>query len=385
MLDVPLIIKRAVDKCGFNRSSWAEKDIPNSLSNITVLVFFGDIRTSYILSSMLLKRYREQSKGSRYFILCTWPGFEKLFPYVNEVWTIKDEGILRKFFACAKGFDNTSELMVQYRRELNYWFEDVVGAETFNSLYEDGIKQEFWDRFKQCSAYMVSVPSSNILGDKINTDLNRPGPKVVICPVDQVRQWQRGKLEYIKTPKDFWVKLAQCLLDAHLTPVVYQSFFTHDISTELTDKCIYVTEKDIVKIFGMMRSVGCVLDVFSGISRWAIGARTPFLAIDERGRYNNQKEYEIDDLLCERGLPRRYIFLSPTILEGGNDSIWRDNFYEIMLSTLLPFMTKLNRDSWPSPLEQEMVVPYENVRRRRLKKMGTKFFVPNKDLRNGKL
>jgi hypothetical protein len=125
--------------------------------------------------------------------------------------------------------------------------------------------------------------------------------------------------------------------------------------------------------------------VFSGISRWAIGARTPFLAIDERGRYNNQKEYEIDDLLCERSLPRRYIFLSPTILEGGNDSIWRDNFYEIMLSTLLPFMTKLNRDSWPSPLEQEMVVPYENVRRRRLKKMGTKFFVPNKDLRNGKL
>lgn len=175
MTDVPSILMRAADKCGLVRVKWAEKNIPNNITNISIMLFFGDARSAYILSSMLLKRYREQVKGSKYFILCTWPGLEHLFPYVDEMWVVRDEAILRKFFSSACGFDNSDDMMVQMRRELNYWFEDVAGTEVFTSLYHNGLQQGFWDKFKNIRRYMISVPSANALGEDLNRKLVQKG------------------------------------------------------------------------------------------------------------------------------------------------------------------------------------------------------------------
>jgi hypothetical protein len=381
MLDVPAILKRAADKCGFVRTRWVEKDIPTNLSNISVLVFFGDVRSSYILSSMLLKRYREQIKGSKYFILCTWPGLGGLFPYVNEIWAIQDESILRKFYSEAVGFDNLSDLQIQFKRELNHWFEDVAGVEVFTPYYQDGITQEFWDRFKFVQKYLISVPSSSVVGNEFNLKMMKVGVKALIYPVEFIRTWQRGKLHLSKCPKDFWVNLADSLIQAGIVPVVYQNFATHNISSELAEKCIYTTEKDVAKLLGIMRAVGCVVDVFSGISRWAMAARAPFIAVDERTRYNGQKEFEIDGLLCDNNLPRQHIFTFPTIIEQGNLSYWKNNIYDVLTATMVSFLSKMDRDKWPSPLERDEVVQYKNVRQRKLKQMGTRFIKVNPDLR----
>jgi len=380
-MNVPDILKRASDKCGFTRIRYIEKNIPTSLSNICVMVFFGDIRSSYILSAMLLKKYREQLRGSKYFILCTWPGYEGLFPYVDEVWTIRDESILKKFSLTSIGFDNISDVGVQFRRELNYWFEDLVGPEVFESFYNNGIQQEFWDKFNNVNRFLVSVPSSAALGEEFNIKLiSKGGAKVFIHPCERVQTWQRGKLVPVKCPKDFWVGLIKSLLEAKLTPVVYQNFLSYNLSTECGD-CIYTTERSIVKVLGAMRATGCVLDVFSGISRWAMAARTPFIAIDDRIRYNRQKEYEIDDLLSEKILPRYYIFSFSTIIEHGDQASWKVNLYDVLISKLVSFIAKLDREQWPSPVEKEEIVPYQSVRAQRLKKMGVKFIKVNRDLR----
>ena len=45
-----------------------------------------------------------------------------------------------------------------------------------------------------------------------------------------------------------------------------------------------------------MRMTGCVLDVFSGISKLALAARTPFIYVDDRARYVSLKEVELDDI-----------------------------------------------------------------------------------------
>ncbi len=90
-LPVPQILKNAADKTGFRRVRYSEKKIPTSISNVTVFLFLGDIRSSFILSSLLLRRFREESKGSRYFILCSWPGHEALYPYVDEYWEISED------------------------------------------------------------------------------------------------------------------------------------------------------------------------------------------------------------------------------------------------------------------------------------------------------
>ena len=79
MIDVNSFVKRAAEKSSFNRVRFQESNMPTNISNITVMPFFGDIRSTFILSSMLLHRYKEEKKGSKYFILCSWPGFESYF------------------------------------------------------------------------------------------------------------------------------------------------------------------------------------------------------------------------------------------------------------------------------------------------------------------
>jgi hypothetical protein len=132
-----------------------------------------------------------------------------------------------------------------------------------------------------------------------------------------------------------------------------------------------------------MRSVGCVLDIFSGISKWAAGARTPFISIDERLRYVNQKEYEIDDLLIDKTLPKKYLFSFPSIIgDKENELQWKSNFFDLVSTSVISFLSTLDKDKLPDPIEKEEVVLYENVRRKHVNKMGVKFLKINKGLRS---
>jgi hypothetical protein len=380
-LDVPALLKRTADKIGFDRGSYLEKNIPNNVSDITVFLFLGDIRSSFILSSLLIKRYREEIKGSKYFIICTWPGFNDLFPFANEVWTIREESILKNLYATSHRFENHSELLLDYRRSLNWVFEDVQDASVLKDYYDDGINQLFWDVFKFSKRTLLNIPSATILGEAFNRELiKRPGYKVMVYPSIWARSWKHGLLQYIKTDKMFWFGLIERLLLEGITPVVYNNAWTHDVSPEFTDRCIYFSDKSVLKVMGAMRAVGCVIDVFSGIDRWAIEARAPFISVDERARYNGQKEMEIDGICCEETLPRKYIFLFPTIIDCGDKNAWKSNIYDAIISKLLLFLPSLDRTTWPSMTEKTETVLYEKVSQRKMKKLGVKFIKLNKEL-----
>jgi hypothetical protein len=141
---------------------------------------------------------------------------------------------------------------------------------------------------------------------------------------------------------------------------------------ELTDECIHFREPDLTKVLAAMRAVGCVLDVFSGISRLAIAARCPFLCVDERRRFSGMSEYEIDDL-CAFQLPREYIYSFTTIIESGERAAWKSNLYDLITVKLNKFIPSLDRDTWPSTTECNLIVPYERVRQEKSKKLGTRF------------
>src|SRR5581483_5666112 len=145
----------------------------------------------------------------------------------------------------------------------------------------------------------------------------------------------------------------------------------HDVSADFTDKCVYTEEKDFGKVLSVMRATGCVLDLFTGISRYALAARCPFLAVDERARYAALREYEVDDL-CGLSLPKQYIFSFPTIIEGGGPGTWDFNIIDNIMARLGKFLPELNRDDWPSTGETTEIVPYETVRRKKSKRIGTK-------------
>lgn len=371
MLEISSILSKAANKCGLERTRYTENEIPLSMSDIVVMPFFGDIRSTIVLSSLLLKRYREEVKGSKYFILCSWNGYEGLFPYVNEFWSIKGEAKDR-LFSHTDGFENNSDMVPHIHRNLNCFFENVITAEELKSFYDGGILQEYFDRFKQIKCFKPALPSSAILGNDFNRELNkRSGNKVFIYPVIYVKELQQGRMVQARTCKEFWCELAKHLIHFGYVPILYQGQFTHDLSDTLPD-VMKIYDDNVLSVLTAMRTVGCVLDVFGEISRLAIMARCPFVAVDERLRYNNCKENEIDGL-CGYNIPREYLFSFSNIILHGDKNVWHLNLFYNIISKLEKIFFDFNREAWPSTMEQNEVVLYSKVKQQKSKKFGTRF------------
>jgi hypothetical protein len=372
-MDTLGIFKRAAEKTGFNRVRYVESNVPTAIEKVTIMPFLGDLRSTFILSSLLLRRVKEELKASKYFILASWPGYESLFPYVDEYWSIKDDYALEKFRNATKGFENMAPGYTLLNRELNHHFCEVMTWDALKPYYNDGIQQAFFDRFKHVKVNLPDVPSAASLGnDFIRVLGKKSGHKVFLYPTKKVDSWRMGHVEPVRASKEFWMALVEELLKNNFVPVLYKDATTHDLSADFTDDCIHIWESSIFKVMGAMRHCGCVLDVFNSISRLAIASRTPFVMVDERARHVGVKESEIDDL-CARNLPREYIFGFATIIDGGGKFEWKSNLFDNIIARLNSFLPELDRDSWPSTAASYEVVPYEQVRRNKKKRMGTRF------------
>jgi len=380
MVDVSGFIRKASEKCGYLRESYDESRMPTDINKVTIVPFFGDLRSTFVLSSILLKRFKEEEKSSRYIILASWPGFSDLFPYVDEYWGLQDLSLAKKLYGDSSQMRNKhSQVATTYRSLNQYFFEDMmIPHEYFVNYYGKGLRDGFWAKYKKFMRFLPNVPSAATLGKDFNRELAlRGGFKVFVFPSTHLKNWHLGDVTNIPVSKTFWISFVNFLLANRFVPVVYKSFMTHDLSSDLMGKCIFSDEADIGKVMATMRSTGCVLDIFSGISKLSIAARCPFLAVDERSKYVALREREIDDL-CGINLPKQYIFSFPTIIEGGTIETWNDNIFQIIVSRLNSFLPDLDRDTWPSTGESFEQVPYEKIRKYKTKKFGTRFLkIPN--------
>lgn len=373
-------LKRSAERNGFVRERFEESKVPTDHSNLVIFPFFGDLRSMTVLSSFLLKRYREEVKNSKYFIMASWPGFQGLFPYVDEYWSISDEVHLKRFYEESDGFRNKSEFNTIYTRNLNEFFRDVVSYTDLEPFYKNGFTNKFFEKFSTPKRFLPFVPSSSTLGKDFNKDLSmKAGYKVFIHPSVFAKQWYFGKSKNIRCKREFWTELVSSLLENNYVPVIWQNSFSYDISQEFIGKCIFIGESDVVRALSAMRTTGCVLDVFNNISRLAILARCPFVSVDERSRYSNVREYEIDDLSAYN-LPKDYIFTFSTIISEGNPVNWSQDIFQSILKKLDGFIPEINRDELPSTGESTEIVPYKDfVRTIKRKKICTKFLRINKD------
>ena len=374
MRNVSEILKDAADTCKLNRVRYSDDNTPTSMSNVCIFPFFGDIRSTVVLSSLILQRYKEEIKNSKYFILCSCPGYEDIFPYVDEYWTIKGETV-RTLMSRATGFDNKSEAHAINVRNLTRFFssDSMITKEDIAEYYSQGITQKFFDSFKHIKCYKPNLPSSVVLGNDFNRLLNeKHGHKVFIEPSIFAYKWKYAFSDPISISKDFWIELTNKLLEAGFVPVIHQTSYTYDLSPEFVDKCIYLTNEKVINILSAMRASGCVLDIFSNISRLAILARCPFLSCDQRTRYAGLKEYEIDDL-CASDLPKGYIFSFPTIIEGDDKKVWNSSLIDGIIQKLNEFLPNLDRSNWPSTNQYNKVVPYSQVRKKKSKRLGARF------------
>ncbi|MEI8270499.1 MAG: hypothetical protein WCG45_03955 [bacterium] len=367
-------LNRVVERNGFSRERYQENKVPTDFNDIIVFPFWGDVRSVCILSMLLLHHYKMEQKGSKYFIILSWPGFQGLFPYADEYWSISDESQIKNFYESSEEFRNKSELNTIFLRNLNEFFRDVVDYRDIESYYNNGFTNGFFERFKNQKRFLPFVPSSAILGKEFNRELaTKAGYKVFIHPSLFAKQWFMGRSQNIKINKDFWIELVEFLLQNNFVPVIWQNALSYDISQDFIDRCIFLGEKDVSRALTAMRATGCVLDIFNGISRLAIMARCPFLCVDERIRFHSQKEYEIDDL-CGKDIPKEYIYTFSTIVSDGKVENWKLDIFKSILYKLNDFIPLLDRDNWPSTGETLEPISYKNlVREADLKKIGKRF------------
>lgn len=377
-MDVSTVLKRAAEKCGATRVRFRERDVPTSVESVTVLPFFGDRRSSFVLSSLLLRRFKEELKGSRYFVLLSWPGDEGLYPYVDEYWQPDDESALHKAASEASGFGNNSSFVPIMQRSLNQYFYDVMSSSDLLPYYDCGLTAAFFERFRHVKVSLPSVPSASSLGADLSRALSRRENKVFVSPYRQMNSWRNGACESASVPREFWAALLERLVSEGFFPVVQSDLFSYDMSADVPDSCLHVGRTDLLKTMSLMRATGLVLDLFQGTSRLAMAARCPFLCLDERQRFNSLKDYEINDL-CGRGVPREYIFSFAALIEKGGPAVWRTNVLDHMVVKLKEMHDGEDRDSWPAPVETNDIVPYDSVRKRKLKRMGSRFIRIERD------
>lgn len=372
MIEIQSILKKAADKSGLKRIRYNEKNLPTSVENIVIFPFFGDNRSSFVLSSLLLRRIKEELKSSKYFILVSWPGNEGLFPYVDEYWHVEDQSVLEKLRTEIVGFENFSSVFTLIIRNLNQYFYDIFTNKDLKTYYNNGLTKDFFERFKHVKVSLPSIPSSAALGTEYSRTISQKELKVFLYPSKNVYSCKSGGLVSSKAPKQFWLECVDKLLKNKFFPIVYSDIFSYDISSDFTDDCLHLKNIDLLKALGIMRATGCAIDFFNGISRYAVCARTPFVCFEERSNFNILKDYEINDLCCKK-LPKEYIFGFSTIIENGDKQAWNSNLLDHLIIKLNKIYDKLDRDSWPASTEMNEIVPYDSVRKIKNRKLGSRF------------
>lgn len=371
-MDTQSLLKKAADKCGAARLRYKERNVPTSADGIVAFPFFGDRRSSFILSSLLLKRIKEEQKGSKYFVMISWPGLEGLFPYVDEYWQVEDESSLSKLRPGIEGFDNSSSLYVLIQKALNQHFYDVMSPDDLSEYYSSGITKQFFERFKHVKVSLPAISSASCLGSEVHREISRHDPRVFMYPCREGFSWRNGSLKNFIIPIQFWLDAASKFSSAGFFPIVSSDSFCYDLSSEIKKDVVHLSGLDFSGTMAAMRLSGCVIDFFGDVSRIALCARTPFLCFDERSKYNALKEYEINDL-CGRGVQKDYIFSFGAILEGGDRAAWNSNILDHAVVRLKHIHETMDRDRWPSAAEYEAIVPYDSVRRIKNKKLGSRF------------
>lgn len=357
-------IKRAAEKCGFLREKYVESKLPTHFSAFMAIPFFGDKKHEFVLASMLLHRLKE--KYNKYLILCGWPGHASFFPSADEYWGLKDEGSVKIMLPQAQGWGCQDNRFKFYDQQLSRHF-DTLSVSDLQKYYANGLTSQFFDDFKFVLYNLPEQPG--VKADFLKLLSSRQGYKVLVYPTRKIDGWRRGRLERVSCRVEFWEKLLEKMLVNGFLPVVYADEATYDLSPKFADRCMFFTNQKLLDVFAVMRSCGCVLDVFSGISRWAVAARTPFVYLTERHMYFECKEYEIDDL-CANQLPYRYIFSYTTMIEGV-DYI---SLVDTIISKLKNFVPEIDRNHLPNTSELSVVSPYLMVRQHKAKRFGTKFF-----------
>jgi hypothetical protein len=370
MREVSAILNDAAHKCGLNRARFNEANLPSDMAQVSVFFLTGDIRSMVSASSLWLKRLREETKGSKYTILASWPGFQCLFPYFDEYWEISP-ALLKSVFWKTTRLTNEEKPLVSIIRNLHYFFDDVSLADDFYPYYQDRLTSKFYERFINVKRFKPVISSASILGNQFIKSMSVPGKKVFLFPTTHIATWAKERPAYEPISKQFWIALVENILKSGHVPVLVNNSFCYDLSPQFVERCIYVSTLDLNAIMAAMRASDAVIDIMNGTSRLALMARCPYVGVDEWVRRDGSKEFELD-YFCAGNIPREYIFSFSTILKGDSVQSWQTIFLPL-IAKLESIFKDANRDNWPTTSESEEIISHKGLGVLKSKRMGVRF------------
>ena len=371
-LTVSDFLKITSNKLNFIREKYIEKNIPSNFDQICVFFNLGDLRNTLAISSMLLPRFRKETKSLRYFIVFGYHGFSSLYPYADEYWSFNPDNFAKVYNSSA-GYENYSDLKNIYLRHLNENFREVIKSDIFLDVYNNFFSTKFWEKNKNIRIILPQVMNNLANDDSIVAKFNslKNKRKLFIFPNKTMQIIRKGNLVHQEIRQEFWINLVERLLQNNVDLVCIKHYLTHDISPNFIDNknILFFNEKDINKIMSLMRMTGITLDFFSGMSRLSNIARVPFILVDERMRYFNHREYEFEDVIGNEVLDRERFFIFADLMNANNDLY--NNIAGNIISKIDRILSINNGVLYSEYADK--LSNYQNVRYYQSKKMGLKF------------
>lgn len=360
------VIRRIVEKSKFKREKFDEVLLEKNYSNVIIVPFFGDSKSEFLFATTLLHKVLEKYKDS-YKIVCSWPGASYIYPYVHEYWTIDDADMLLNLKKNVNGFSNDkNDIDKMFFR---YFDHVLFGQELIADYYDqNGFTKKYFEVFNRINYRLPSVLSANISNIKLSNNKKN----ILVYPNKYAKLWNSGRTTTTLTDEGFWRHLINSLLSKNLHPVVCHFYDTHDMRKYFNEKVSFIESPNLMYLLSVMRSSDCVLDVFSGISRYAIMARSPYFSCQERQCYFNCKEYEIEELFA-KNIPKKVSFSFLPF----NGSTTFDQSVDLIINKLMEFLPNIDRNALPTSVEINSDLPYNEVRDRELKMLGLRIILPD--------
>jgi len=362
MSEVRDYIGRVIDRANLNREMFSDDALPSKFDKIMIIPFFGNMRSELVLSTLLLPRLFPDN----YVIVLSWPGHSGLYTGISEFWAIEDETALSDLARHVEQGSNSKA--VQYERLLLRYFDKVTTADCFAyDYFRNGFQEKYFEEFDKIEYSLPAIPSVNLGWDDAKQHDQKP--RICLMPTKYVTTWSPQGPTKLFVEEVFWTKLAEALLDNGYLPIIFQNYGTYDLSPTFNQTCAYITERNALAILGVMRACDCVLDIFNGLSRYALAARCPYFICDERQHYFGTKDYVLDDL-CGYDIPKDVFFSFAPMTAG----IELNQVVDAVINRLAVFLPTIDRNKLPSTLGGTEELAYERVRQLQLRRTGLRFF-----------
>jgi hypothetical protein len=271
-------LNRYVNKTGFTRHINVDSITAKSVADVVIYPFFGDLHSVIFSGQILLDKVLNPSK---YNIVITWPGIEKLIKGANEVWCFSTSYNYKAFHNQAQGIENNGAAKNVIMRSLNENFVNIDSLKSIKEKYNFTVNKKFFEEKPFTLKGFEYLPASNLQGiEKSNKK------KVMIFPFITTKYVKDNKIIHEVVDPTIYIEIIRRLVSYGYHVFCVQNDWTADIKDELKSTEITIIEdNNFERIISYTRHSGCFFDIFNDLQILGLMAQVPTFSLYERSFY----------------------------------------------------------------------------------------------------